>query len=190
MKKKGRKDKLKHKSKLRKQQQSILERKENIIKPDIVISDETIFRMENELSEQYGVEHKIFKGLSDEKMSEILMEYGKPFIDIINTENREEYEKSIKISMMLWNCAIMYDLGDKRDRKKVMKMLKPVLTDAESEGVFSYMVERKREMFPDNKRLILNYEITETSSGFHLTVASTIPQEKSEELMKNLPKKT
>jgi hypothetical protein len=190
MKKKGRKDKLKHKSKLRKQQQSILGSKENITELEVGISDETIYRMEKELSEQYGAEHKVFKGLSDEKMSEVLLEYGKPFIEIINTENKEDYEKSIKISMMLWNCAIMYDSGDKKDRKKIMKMLKPVLPDGESEGVFSYMAERKREMFPDNKRIILNYEITETSGGFHLTVASTIAQEKSEEIMRNLPKKT
>ena len=57
-----------------------------------------------------------------------------------------------------------------------MKMLRPVMPDAESKGVIDYMIARKRQIFPDNKRIILNHELTETPDGFHLTVASSIPQ--------------
>jgi hypothetical protein len=36
------------------------------------------------------------------------------------------------------------------------------------------MMERKRRYFPDNKRVILEYHISETREGYYLTVASTL----------------
>ena len=87
MKKKSRKDKLKYKNKVRKQQGSILNHERNILEPYAGVTDETALRMKSELKELYGVEHEFVKGHSDEKMSDVLMEYGKPFLDIINTEN-------------------------------------------------------------------------------------------------------
>ena len=182
MKRKTRKDKQKYKNKIRKQQSKVLT---ETSEPDenFGITDKTIARMQAELSEQHGIEHRIVRDRTLEKMSDILLEYGKPFLDIIDTDNKSEFEKSIKISMILWNCAILHETGGAKERRKIEKMLKPVLPDAESKGVFKYMVERKRQMYPDNKRIILNYEISETPSGFHLSIASTIPKEKSEKLM-------
>jgi hypothetical protein len=175
MKKKERKDKLKYKNKIRKQQ---LEKAiSDTEQPDenCGISDETMARMQDQLTEQYGIGHEMVRDSSLEKMSDALLEYGKPFIDLVQSDSKADYEKSIKISMMLWNCSIMQDVKGPGGRKEIEKMLKPVMPDAESKEVVRYMLERKRQMFPDNNRIILNYELAETPDGFHLSVASTIP---------------
>jgi hypothetical protein len=48
------------------------------------------------------------------------------------------------------------------------------MPDAESKKTVRYMLERKRQMYPDNKRFVINYELTdEPDGGFHLSVVST-----------------
>ena len=62
-------------------------------------------------------------------------------------------------------------------RKELKKMLKPVIPDAESRSVANYMLERKRQMYPDNKRLMMNYELVDLlGGGFYQTVASTLDE--------------
>ena len=175
MKKKERKDKLKYKNKIRKQQLGKALTYSKQTDENCGITDETMERMQEQLDEQYGIGHEMVRDSSLEKMSDILLEYGKPFMDLVQTGSKADYEKSIKISMMLWNCSIMQELKGFKGSKKIEKMLKPLMPDAESKEMVKYMLERKRQMFPDNNRIILNYELAEAPDGFHLSVASTIP---------------
>ena len=66
-----------------------------------------------------------------EKMSEILLEYTAPFLDIIDIDNKAEYERALTISIVFWNCSVMGEAGS-TERKKVEKLLKPMMSDAES----------------------------------------------------------
>ena len=59
----------------------------------------------------------------------------------------------------------------KKERKD---KLKSVMPDAESRSVVEYMLERRRQMYPDNRRMLMSYELTELPDGFHLSVASTL----------------
>jgi len=174
MKKKERKDKIKYKNKIRKQQQGQKRVEKKASEDDCGASDESLMRMESKMLEvSGGKKHELIRDGSLEKMSDILLEYGIPLLDAIDSEDKKEYEKAIMMSIMLWNCAIMQE-GPK-GKKGIEKMLKPMMPDAESKSVVRYMLVRKHEMFPQNKRMIMNYELTETADGFHLTVASTIP---------------
>ena len=173
MKKKDRRDKIKHKNKIRKQQLSKIKSEARKREEDCGVSDESMARMEHQMVERYGLEHKVIRDNTLEKMSDILLKYGEPLVDTIDSDDKAEYEKAIMMSIMLWNCAIMQDMS--KDWKVIEKMLKPIMPDAESKSVVECMLDRKREMFPDNKRIIMNYELTERPNGFHLSVASTIP---------------
>ena len=184
MKKKGRKDKLKNRSKQRKHLIEETKTQEKPTEEDCGVSDETLTRMKHQLSERFGDNHDVIRDSSLEKMSDILLEYGEPFMETIDTDDKAEHEKAIMLSMMLWNFSIMQDSGHK-DRKKIEKMLKPLMPDAESKSVVKYMLERKRQMFPDNKRMIMNYELSETPDGFHLSVASTVSKAVAEKYTKS-----
>jgi ABC-type iron transport system FetAB ATPase subunit len=176
MKRKERKDKIKYKNKIRKQQQVQKSAEKKVSEDDCGASDESLKRLESKMLEMSGgKEHKVIRDSSLERMSDILLEYGDPLFDGINTDNKKEYEKAIMMSIRLWNCAIMQE--EPEGKKEIEKMLKPMMPDAESKSVVRYMLGRKHEMFPKNKRMIMNYELTETADGFHLTVASTIPSE-------------
>ena len=81
------------------------------------------------------------------------------------------------MSITLWNYSIAQESQnhDSEGLKKFEEKLKLLMTDAELRRLMRCMLNRKRQMYPDIKRIIVNYELTETSDGFHLSVASTIP---------------
>ena len=178
MKKKERTDKIKNKNKLRKQQLGEAKSQRQKAEADCGISDESLTRMKHKLDEQFGTEGEVIRDSTIDKMSDILLAYAAPFLDTIETASKAEYEKAIMISMTLWNCAIIQN-GGAKESKKIEKMLKSLMPDAESRNVMKYMLERKQQMYPDNKRMMMNYELTEISDGFHLSVASTMPEEKT-----------
>ena len=154
-------------------QQTSVTVNEKAAEDDCGISDEAANRMEQKLAEVSGIGHKVIRDSSLEKMSDILLEYAEPFMENIDIDNKEEYNKAIMMSIMLWNCAIMQE--SQADMKSIEKILKPLMQGAEAKSVMNYMMERKRQMYPENKRLIVSYDLAELGEGsYHLSVASTI----------------
>jgi hypothetical protein len=185
---KGRKDRIRYKNKVRRQLQAKTGLDEAATEDDCGISDDMVRRMERKLSEMSGVEHKMIRDSSLEKMSDILLEYATPFLDTIDKDDKAGFDKAIKMCMVFWNCAIMQE--SRKEWKEIKKMLKPVMPNAESASVVEYMLERKRRMYPDNKRMIMNYEISELEGGgLHLSVASTIDDAAAERFIKSSQKK-
>jgi hypothetical protein len=173
MKKKTRKDIARYKNKLRNRQMNKGQTGADIAEDDCGISEESANRLKRKIREMSGIDHEIIRDATLEKMSDILLDYAEPFLDMIDTDNKMEYEKVIMMAMTLWNCAIMEDAPESRE--EIRKLLNPLMPDAEARSVVRYMLERKRQMYPDNKRMMMNYELTEMpGGGFHLSVASTV----------------
>jgi len=177
-------DKTRYKNKQRKQQMNC-SAEPSEAEQEAAMIEGSRERVKQRLIEMNGSKkHKLVDSENLEKMSDILLDYAQPFLDIIKTEEKIEYEKSIEISMMLWNCAIMKESPGMR--RKIMKMLKPAMPDTESKNVVKYMLDRKRRMYPDNKRLILNYELNELpGGGYHLTVGSTLDRTAAKKYTEN-----
>jgi len=131
-------------------------------------------KMGKKLSEMTGLEHKIIRNSgSSVSMSDCLLDYAKPAIDALNEyDDKKEYEKAIIMAIALWNSAIMQDESKEDAAKKILDTL---IFDEESKNLVEYMLNRKRQMFPDNNRYILDYELTVKRRGdYHLTVVSTL----------------
>ena len=173
MKKKKHKDKIQYKNKIRRQQLDKAKPQSQKEEDDCGISDESLARMKHKVGEWFGIEHEVIRDSSLERMSEILREYADPFLNIVDTDSKAEYEKAIMISIMFWNYSIVKEASSK-EQKKIEKMLRPMMSDVESKYIIEYMLDRKRQMYPDNKRMIMSYEVTETSDSYNLYVVSTM----------------
>jgi hypothetical protein len=88
-------------------------------------------------------------------------------------------KKAIDFAIVAWNFAIIRERsGEKALDEMMRKTAKPGTDEAEiQEGRrhFDMLFKRKRELFPDNQRMILDYEFTETRDNFHLNVVSILP---------------
>jgi len=168
MKKKKHPDKRRYKDKLKKKQMKTLQEDERI-------RNKSFDKIEQRLSEITDADLKIVRGTSHASMSEALLEFAEPFMDAINTDDMEAYEKAVMTAIVLWNCAVMQ--GEKGKEKEIKKLLKPLMRDDEGKSIVRYMLDRKQEMFPNNNRYIVDYELTDKGDGYHLSVASTIESE-------------
>ena len=174
MKNKRLKNKIKYKNKIRKQQLTRISLEKKTDEDDCGVSDESFNRLKKKILEMNdGIVYKMRRNSALEKMSDILLEYAETFLRTIDSSNKDEYEKAIAVSTILWNCSIMQE--DPRTREEINKMLEPIMPDAGSRSIVNYMLERRRQMYPNNNRLIVSYELTKKPNGdLHLSVASTV----------------
>ncbi len=121
----------------------------------------------------------IFHSSGEEKMSEVLLEFIKPYVDHVDTE--DAHRKLLTIAILAWNAAML-------PREKRQEMVNSLLEDMRVPGakelrsIIEMLIERKLKHFAENKRLIINYELTDLGDGKHLSVASTLGRDEESAL--------
>jgi len=109
-----------------------------------------------------------------EKMSEVILRFAEPFKDNDGLVPRAMLE----IAIILWNASFM----PKDMQRKALEDVVNVFPRDDSEArremflIVNMLLERKKQHFSDNKRMIMDYHITESAHSIHLDVVSTIPE--------------
>jgi len=106
-----------------------------------------------------------------EKMSAIFFEFLKPYMQHATTE--EAFQQLVMIGLVAWNSATFQDKEREKSIKEFVKLM-PWSTRSDAKAIIREMIARKDEFFPDNNRRILDYQITMTKGGPHLSVVSTL----------------
>jgi hypothetical protein len=114
-----------------------------------------------------------------EKMSEILIEFVKPFLDKANSHQRRE--ALFSVAVVSWNLAIVPE----NERQKMLKMMSKKLRNKQdpefakdTQSLIEEFIERKLTFFADNNRFITGFELDDRSDSFYISVSSIIPKPK------------
>jgi hypothetical protein len=114
-----------------------------------------------------------------EKMSEILIEFVKPFLDKANSHQRRE--ALFSVAVVSWNLAIVPE----NERQKMLKMMSKKLRNKQdpefakdTQSLIEEFIERKLTFFADNNRFITGFELDDRSDSFYISVSSVIPKPK------------
>ena len=112
----------------------------------------------------------VYEPAGAEKMSEVLMEFIEPYEATADTP--EKLERLLSISVIAWNAGLAS--GPRRDKllQDSLQMLPPNVQQ-ELRAFFAVMIPRKETTFASITRFILDYQLTMTPSGPHLSVIST-----------------
>jgi len=109
-----------------------------------------------------------------EKMSEVILEFAQPLLDVVNDDASTKH--IIAFAIDAWNFAIIQEQSGSKALEKMMRETAKSGTDEATivryKPYFDMLFQRKRELFPDNQRMILDYEFTESRDNFHLNVLS------------------
>ena len=164
------KDKTRQKIKARKKQLPPTTPGSELAETDRIV-EEASARMARKISERTGKEYRTIKSPPAESMSDVLLKFAEPFFDAVDYGDKQIFENIIKKSMMFWNYAIILDRGDTETVKEMKRLFK----DDGLEEIASFMLERKQRLFPNNTRLMIDYELNRTKDGgFHVTVSSSL----------------
>jgi len=109
------------------------------------------------------------------KMSDVLEQFVEPYLRFPRTA--EEHRKLLTLATLAWNAALLPPGDCEKMITEVLHAGLPAAAEqvrAEAKDIVDMLVLRKRLLFADNSRRIINFDFTETADGFHLAVASTL----------------
>jgi hypothetical protein len=110
------------------------------------------------------------------KMSEIIIDYARPLLNA--AKNDEEQKKALSIAIAIWNLSLYPKEMQSEYIGKITEIMTASRKDSElsenEKEVLNFLMKRKKTLFPEIKRVILDYEYVETPKGFHINVVSNI----------------
>jgi len=110
------------------------------------------------------------------KMSEIIIDYARPLLNVAKDD--EEQKKALSIAIAIWNLSLYPKEMQSENIRKITEIMTASRKDSRlsenEKEVLNFLMERKKTFFPEIKRVILGYEYVETPKGFHINVVSNI----------------
>jgi hypothetical protein len=107
------------------------------------------------------------------KISTALKEFIEPYEVFCFTE--EAMNQLLQIGVLVWNLANTPAKGKKVMRKKVIAFMEDAVTAAGVDKAVDFLdtlLQRKQELFPDDKRFIMDFQLKYTARGFyHISAA-------------------
>lgn len=109
------------------------------------------------------------------KMSEVLEEFVEPYL--FEVHGPERRQMVFDMAVVAWNLAIMPEAERKSAMADLfddlMKNQKAVVRQ-DLDNLIAEMITRKLELFPNNRRYIVDFQLEGDGDQFHLSVASTL----------------
>ena len=146
------------------------------VKKAILDSQEKLLQRVKEQSIDTGREFRVAPP-NTEKMSQIIIDYARPLLEV--AKNGEEQKKAITIAVTIWNLSLFPEESQSEYISEIEKIMRATsgkggdLSEKDN-AVFNYMMERKKVLFPEIARLVVDYEFVETPKSFHLNIVSNI----------------
>jgi len=109
----------------------------------------------------------LFCGSATEKMSVVLQNFADPLLETAETE--EDLRRAFLMAMVAWNYTLLDDVSrGEPDAERAKFLSDPVVRE-----VFEFLIARKQQLYPDNRRAILDFELIPNSTDFQFNVIST-----------------
>lgn len=109
-----------------------------------------------------------------EKMSAVILEFARPLLDFAKDD--ATYRNVISFAIVAWNFAVIREQSGPEALEEIMQeTAKPGSDKAIIESYRPFLealFQRKRELFPDNHRMILDYKLNQTRDNLNLNVLS------------------
>ena len=106
-------------------------------------------------------------------MSDVLRDFVEPYRKFTDTE--DAYRKLLTLGVVAWGAAL---LPKKEQQDRVDSILSKGIPTADGEletglkEIVNRLIVRKETHFSEYRRDIIDFELKDTGSGYHLSVAS------------------
>ena len=104
------------------------------------------------------------------KMSQVLEEFIAPYREFADTE--EAFRKLLVTAIIAWNTALFSAEEREAHLEKMLEAF-PEQVRADGRAIINELMERKERYFSEYRRMIIDYEVTDTGEDYHLIVIST-----------------
>jgi len=136
-------------------------------------SQEALFKRVQ--SSDYFKNTQVVRNTGDlEKMSDVIHRFAEPLQD----ENGDVPANMLRFAILVWNASLLPKDEQKEAIRDIIKALPGKEKGLREGALFAVgiLLERKKKYFSENKRIIIDYDITETKDMLNLNVVSTVPK--------------
>ena len=111
------------------------------------------------------------------KMSEVLLDFAEPVLETF--DHPEDFEAMITLAVLCWNCSLLPANEQRKSLNKVINELgkSDPTTRIEVEDCICMLMERKKTVFANDRRMIANFEVVEERDGSRLVVVSSLVED-------------
>jgi hypothetical protein len=121
---------------------------------------------------------RIVKRRTGRKVSEILLEFAEPWLDEV--ANDDHRRKVVGMAVVAWNMARSADSERRKEKNSEMaeKLGEAGMT------ILNDMITRKLALYPDEERIILDFEITTDGEKMRVEVVASLSPEEIADLQR------
>ena len=136
-------------------------------------------KLEQKVKRELGnlVEGVLYNPPGEIKMSDALENVIEPYTEEVGTI--AAMRNLVAMGGLAWNLALLPSEAVAKELPKLVKGLAVEPGDAQMlTEIIQEMIERKRLLYPDVNRYIVNSQVEDIGDGWHISVASTLsPQD-------------
>jgi hypothetical protein len=118
-----------------------------------------------------------------EKMSEVILEFAAPLIETLPDDSSGDvgFENAVAIAIMIWNASLMPEQKRQKTIEEIMNALPHSDTEeiATVDKMIKMLLKRKKKHFAQNRRFIVDYEVSTSKNERNVFVVSTMDPVKS-----------
>jgi hypothetical protein len=146
-------------------------------------SNRSFEKFQRSVKRDFGTDMQMITGQDGiTKMSDVLKDFVSPYADI--PQNMQEIRHLIETAVTAWDLALMPEgeriiMLDKIFVSMIKKAKKSIDKEdiATSRALIEDLIDRKLKYFADNQRRVIDFQVEDLGQdGYHLSVASTMPQ--------------
>jgi hypothetical protein len=130
-----------------------------------------------EFEKQVKTKHKEMKFLlntnGEINMSDAIMRLIEPFKD--DAADYEDFRGLVTLACIAWNTSLFSEEKREKILGEMMDVYKGSIEDqVDTFNLISELMERKRKLFPNISRMIVEHKVTDRGGDLHIAVASTL----------------
>ena len=121
----------------------------------------------------YAVEPlHVRSGPRGEKLSAVILEFARPLTEHVDDRG---FRGAIGLAVFCWDIALLPEEEQERERHHMVKKMaknNPDIAD-ELETWSKYLLDRKKALFADDRRMVVEHTVRDEGDSHHLYVVST-----------------
>ena len=130
-----------------------------------------------DLADKVTAEGKIEKFLFNPKgeisMSDAISQLIEPYKD--DAPDYNSFNNLVTFACIAWNTSVLPENQRNEALGKMLDVIPGRMEDRlDTLALLAELMERKRNLFPNVTRMIMEYKVTDQGNNFHIAVASTL----------------
>jgi len=127
----------------------------------------------NKVTAEGKIEKFLFNPKGEISMSDAISQLIKPYRD--DAPDYNSFNNLVTFACIAWNTSLLPEIQRTEALDKMLEVIPGTREDRlNAFALLTELMERKRKLFPNVSRMIMEHKVTDQGNNFHIAIASTL----------------